>query len=210
MPSKNTSLLLACTGLLVATTGMAGWVKANNGSFPLYAFKVGKDSGGQALYLCRASYQGSTTPGKIRQGFNGCNISYGGHEVTVTRYDVYVKHDREGGEWRWTHGHIPKGAWNIGEDSNGNTLYLCRADYHGKQPGKTWSGLNGCDIPYSGKEVTVREFEIYSRGGRWHHGKWHHHHWHHPKPADPNAFPKMPGIPKMPPFPKGATFPNAQ
>lgn len=69
------------------------WVKASGGFVPSNAFKGGMEHppGKQILYICRAPFNGGTHPGKIRAGFGGCNIGWGGREHVVNNYEVLVK-----------------------------------------------------------------------------------------------------------------------
>ena len=65
------------------------WVEASDGYIPRNAV-VGGDEDGAKLYIARAFYRGGTHPGKIKKGWEGCNIGYGGKEVTVRNYEVLV------------------------------------------------------------------------------------------------------------------------
>jgi DM9 repeat len=51
---------------------------------------IGQDTNGKALYLCKSRYLGSIQPGKTWQGYNHCNISYGGREIVQNNYKVLV------------------------------------------------------------------------------------------------------------------------
>ena len=67
------------------------WRPAAGGEIPGGAFAGGFEANGQVLYFCRAEWQGGVHPGKIRAGFRGCNIPYGGQEITVGRYEVLTE-----------------------------------------------------------------------------------------------------------------------
>jgi len=43
------------------------------------------------MIVCRAAHDGGTHPGKIKTGFQGCIISYGGVEVPINSYEVLVE-----------------------------------------------------------------------------------------------------------------------
>ena len=64
------------------------WIPASGGMVPQGAFYGGRDGNGSQLALCRAPYQGGVHPGKV-VGQN-CNIGYGGAEVTIGSYEVFV------------------------------------------------------------------------------------------------------------------------
>lgn len=53
-----------------------------------YTFKAGRDTDGKTLYICRAPYRNSLQLGKTWQGYNKCNVSYGGKELLLSRYTV--------------------------------------------------------------------------------------------------------------------------
>ncbi|MGK0289669.1 MAG: hypothetical protein ACI86H_001115 [bacterium] len=53
-------------------------------------FVAGREKG-QPLYICRAYYRGGKHPGKYRSGFRGCNIGWGGREVTVQRFEILTR-----------------------------------------------------------------------------------------------------------------------
>lgn len=148
---------------LFSVSSFAGqWVHARNGRIPYRAWQIGRDTNGEALFLCKARYSNSTIPGKIRSGFNGCHISYAGREIIRPRYRVFV--GRPNGYWRRARrGRVPLGAWRVGTDSNGTALYLCRAQYKGLQIGKVRPGIGGCNIAYAGKERVLRRYQIFTR-----------------------------------------------
>ncbi len=97
------------------------WVEASDGDIPRNAV-VGGDEDGAKLYIARAFYRGGTHPGKIKKGWDGCNIGYGGKEVTIRNYEVLVysngnSNDSDDG------GHVVKKLLNFfGKDLSVETL----------------------------------------------------------------------------------------
>lgn len=77
---------------VAAKSGQSRWSWQNGfgGSIPNGAVHAGNEANGEALYLCRANIKGGTHPGKIKLGFSGCNIPYGGKEMTIISYQVMV------------------------------------------------------------------------------------------------------------------------
>jgi hypothetical protein len=71
------------------------WVEAFRGTIPAGALPCGREADGQLLYACRARLQGGIHPGKIRPGFGGANIPWGGRECTVPEYEVLVLLDSD-------------------------------------------------------------------------------------------------------------------
>lgn len=143
------------------------WVSASAGSIPPHSPSLGLDLDGKHLYFCRASHGGGIHPGKIKSGFAGCHIGYGGQELELPNYEVLADVDDpvanpgiglQGGEF------VPIEGFLIGgHEADGMPLYLCVGDLgSGNQvaqsPGKykaDW-GMN-CDITFGGRERLVRE-----------------------------------------------------
>ena len=65
-----------------------GWRKPFHGK---KAIKVGTDTNGQALFVCKGAYRNSIQPGKTWAGYNKCNIAYAGHEVLLNNYQILVQ-----------------------------------------------------------------------------------------------------------------------
>jgi len=66
------------------------WVAASGGTVPGGALQGGQEANGSPLYICHAMHLGGVHPGKVRPGFSGCNIPYGGQEIVVPNYEVLV------------------------------------------------------------------------------------------------------------------------
>jgi hypothetical protein len=141
------------------------WKSSTNDNIPLDAI-VGGGEEGVPLYICRATYNGGTHPGKVRPGFGGCKIGWGGQEITVPSFEVLVP--------RWAaaaNDNIPSGAPEVGSEAagqgelSGAPLVGCHAFYqNGTHPGKVRSGLGGCKIGWGGKEITVPSYEVLFTG----------------------------------------------
>lgn len=67
------------------------WRAARGGHVPVGAVSAGNESNGDALFVCRAKYNGGLHPGKVRQAFGACNIGWGGGEHKVNSYEVLGK-----------------------------------------------------------------------------------------------------------------------
>lgn len=69
------------------------WVSARNGNIANGAVHGGEEHppGKEELFICRANYKNGIHPGKIRPAFRGCDIGWGGKEVTIGEYEVLVK-----------------------------------------------------------------------------------------------------------------------
>lgn len=125
------------------------WV--SQGSIPTNAVQTGKEEG-RSLYVCKASYNGGTHPGKIVANY--CNISYGGKELVLANYEILVGT----GNWSSPRSGL-QGAFVAGYETTGSPLYLCRANYqNGTHPGKVVAGF--CNIAWGGQEVVLSNYEL--------------------------------------------------
>jgi hypothetical protein len=148
----------------MATTASAAqlprssWVNASNGTIPDGAWMGGREQGGEPLYICRAAYQGGVHPGKVRPGLRGCNIGWGGAEITVNSYQVLMPAPSLQLQW---HTAQESSLLQVGREPNGAPLYVCHAAYEGGvHLGKVRPGLGGCNIGWGGQEVTVRHYAV--------------------------------------------------
>jgi hypothetical protein len=155
--------LAVASALAVAPAAAANWVDGAFGSMPppTVTPNGGYEANGAPLFICRAAFRGGWHPGKIRQGFNGCNIGYGGREQTVSNYQVYTGRTK----WRAAQfGQIPGGMINAGREADGQALGVCRAPWNGGlHPGKIRVGFGGCNIGFGGQEITVGSYEVLTR-----------------------------------------------
>ncbi|KAI5631233.1 hypothetical protein NE865_16052 [Phthorimaea operculella] len=77
--------------VLIARPESLKWVPASNGAVPPGAIAGGRTASGEALYVGRARYQLSVTPGKVHPSHNCCYIAFGGNEVAHKMYDVLCR-----------------------------------------------------------------------------------------------------------------------
>lgn len=68
----------------------AGHWRQFRGRLPWHARAFGRDTNGNTLYLCQGRYQGGLEPGKTWQNYSFCNISYGGKEIRLSNFSVFV------------------------------------------------------------------------------------------------------------------------
>jgi hypothetical protein len=145
-------------------TGQGSWVRASNGWVPQGALQVGREADGSPLYAARAYYQGSLQIGKVRPGFGGALIPFGGSEVKVRDYEVLTEQPFAL-LWSPARGDaVPSNALQAGREADGAPLYAAKAHYNGSvQPGKVRRGFGGALIPYGGQEVRVEEYKVLTR-----------------------------------------------
>ena len=137
------------------------WVRARNGAIPDGAVAQGREgpgNGGEALWVCRALFEGGLHPGKVRPGLGAANISWGGKEVQVHEYEVLM----EEGVWvNASSGNVPNGATAFGHEATGEGLFVARANLAGGlHPGKVRHGFGAAYIPYGGKEVSEQSYQV--------------------------------------------------
>ena len=164
-----TIILLACTTLSFANEhGTWKWQIGNQ--LPGHLLQVGHESNGSPLYLCQAGViMGGVQPGKTWNNYGICNVPYGGKELLQRLFNVYVLNPGMNNTHHWVKVNrqeaIPRNAFEVGHEQNGTALYLCRAHLDsGIQPGKTWSGYYGCNVPYGGIEKVMRPYYIFVWG----------------------------------------------
>ncbi|CDZ76531.1 hypothetical protein BN59_00801 [Legionella massiliensis] len=121
------------------------------------AFRTGFDTDGKPLFLCIGKLFGSRQPGKTWQGYKRCNIPYGGKEYIVDHFEIPSRRQFHHSYWQRDI-HL---AVQIGQDTNGNRLFLCQTLFQGsRQPGKTWPGYNHCNISYGGREIITDNYSV--------------------------------------------------
>jgi hypothetical protein len=157
--------------MLLSNVMMAqNWVPSGpigHPNLPLEAIFGGREApsmtglNGQPLYICRGgTAEGyGLQVGKFRADFTGCDIGYGGAEITVPDFEFLVT------SWQSADfGAIPPNAVAGGYDTGSPAppLYYCRAQPAGAgwTPGKIRLGLGGCSIPYGGAELVEPHYEV--------------------------------------------------
>jgi len=82
---------VACVTAMQAQQQRSPWSGATRGAIPDGAIAYGREADGREQFACRGLYGGGMHLGKIASGFAGCNIGYGGREVTLPDYEVLVR-----------------------------------------------------------------------------------------------------------------------
>ena len=60
-----------------------------------------------------------------------------------------------------SNGHVPDSAMIAGREADGQVLFVCRAKYNGgTHPGKIRAEFKGCNIPWGGREIAIRKYEV--------------------------------------------------
>lgn len=96
MPSKQAAYLsfngqeVLVSNYEVLTGHGFTWVGSGNGHVPEGAVAAGNQSSGEPLYIGRAHFQGSLTPGKVHRSHGCLYIPYGGAEHSILQYEVLI------------------------------------------------------------------------------------------------------------------------
>ncbi|XP_049880845.1 WW domain-binding protein 11-like [Pectinophora gossypiella] len=77
--------------VLVSRPESLQWIPATNGTVPNGAIPGGRTASGENVYVGRARYQLSITPGKVHPSHNCCYIGFAGNEVSHKMYDVLCR-----------------------------------------------------------------------------------------------------------------------
>lgn len=94
IPSRSAAFIsyggqeIAVHNVEILCMGQHVWRAGRGGEIPMGAFHVGTAGNGEWLFVGRAHYQGSLTPGKVHPTHNCMYIPFGGREVSVNEYEV--------------------------------------------------------------------------------------------------------------------------
>ncbi|XP_059614537.1 uncharacterized protein LOC132260445 [Phlebotomus argentipes] len=141
-------------------SGNPYWRPASEGQLPPGAVIGGHEIGGEKLYVARARYGGALIPGKLVPSHRCAYVSWGGREHSVKHYEVLCNIS---GRWiSGSRGTVPAHALPGGTSEQGETLYIGRANHKGTQTiGKLQPSHKLCYIPYAGKEIGMRSYEVF-------------------------------------------------
>jgi hypothetical protein len=90
-PGIAATAALILAGTISAHAQSDRWISGSNGYLPPDAVQGGHEANGTPLYVCRARHLGGVHIGKFRADWRGCNIPYGGRELTLNSYQVLVR-----------------------------------------------------------------------------------------------------------------------
>lgn len=133
------------------------WVEMRpDGSVPPMALAGGYEKNPeQTFYICRTIYENGVHPGKLTHG--RCNISWGGNEVSLARYQVLLSFPHA----KWVNaseGDVPSNAV-AGGFEHGKPLYICQGKFsNGVYPGKVVDGT--CNYAWNGTEMTTPYYKV--------------------------------------------------
>uniref|UniRef100_A0A2M4C0L6 Putative farnesoic acid o-methyltransferase-like protein n=1 Tax=Anopheles marajoara TaxID=58244 RepID=A0A2M4C0L6_9DIPT len=122
---------------------------------------VGGHYGRTTLYIGRAYHEGSITPGYVSRDRYECTLPWGGKMHRKRQYEVLCTP----GEFvPFTDDTTLLHATPAGVSEQGEPLYIGRVRHQGKLiNGKVQRSHNVCYIPYDGKELNFKDYEIFVR-----------------------------------------------
>lgn len=121
---------------------------------------------GEPLYIGRAAFKKSVTPGKVHQSHGCLYLPFGGKERSCEHYDVLVQPKRKATWVPWGASHIiPEGAIMAGIDSDGTGIYIGKAFYQGDYlPAKVIPQKQVAYVCYDEEEIAMHEFDVLCGG----------------------------------------------
>jgi len=141
------------------------WIASSNGHVPPGAVSSGTQSNGEPLFIGRANFQGSLTPGKIHRSHGCLYIPFNGAEHSVPHYEVLVGQQRSNWVSTSAHASLPEGAILAGNDADGSPIYVGRAYHEADQiPAKVLPSKQVAYVPYGGQEIPKHQFEVLCNG----------------------------------------------
>lgn len=134
------------------------WEPARQGFVPNMAVRCGLTADGEPLYIGRASWEGSLTPGKIHPSHGCLYIAYGGTEHKITNYEVLVQPETF---IQSRCDSLPYGVIEAGHDEDGSPIYLGRTWHEGDQlPVKVCPNQGKGYVAFGGQEIEKYDFEV--------------------------------------------------
>ncbi|KAH9372031.1 hypothetical protein HPB48_000851 [Haemaphysalis longicornis] len=142
------------------------WVRASDGNVPRNSLVAGQNLNGENFYVGRVMLRGNVLPGKVLPSAKVCFVSLDQVEFSSSIYEVLVKAPSVNYSWIRMGGCVmPRNAIPSGRSACGELIYIGRHVHKGEMtPGKIIPSHRCIYIPYLGKEVRYRDFEILIQG----------------------------------------------
>ncbi|KAK8770643.1 hypothetical protein V5799_012891 [Amblyomma americanum] len=142
------------------------WLRASDGNVPRNALVAGQNLNGECFYVGRVMLRGNVLPGKVLPSARVCFVSLDQIEFSSNVYEVLVKAPSVNYQWVRMGGCVmPRNAIPAGRSATGELIYIGRHVHKGEMtPGKVIPSQRCIYIPYLGKEIRYRDFEILIQG----------------------------------------------
>jgi hypothetical protein len=133
------------------------WIAVINGQIPHGAFQGGSEADGSPIYIARVKHEGGVHIGKARPGDAEAAIPFGGKEIWLPNYEVYIGK----GHWDSVTYKTPDSAVEGGCENNSTPLYIARAYIDGGwHIGKIRKDATQAFIPYGGQEKIESQYQL--------------------------------------------------
>ncbi|KAL0581837.1 hypothetical protein V5O48_000205 [Marasmius crinis-equi] len=147
-------------------TGPAMWIYNEGLDIPRQAITTGKEHDWM-LYIARAPMEGGIQIGKASNVFKkGAVIGFDKEEIHLAQYEILVG-DMNGLRWVSHSGRFDvrnfQGGRPVegGRDRDGSPIFVAKAPHKGAEhPGKVGEHIDGCRIPYDGKEKDIDQYDV--------------------------------------------------
>ena len=137
------------------------WVASLNGNLPEYAVPSGPMANGKLIYIGRGHWYGSLTPGKIIPPDKFLYIPYKRRELKICEFDALVRLPTSNWIPSFGGAELPRNAVLASEDSNGNPIYVGRANHLGVLMPAKVSPIKKCAyVGYHGELFVQYHFEV--------------------------------------------------
>lgn len=142
------------------------WVRCSDGNVPRHAMIGGQNLHGEPFYVARVSLRGNLLPGKMLASARLCFISLDQIEFSSNVYEVLTRSPSLNYHWVRMGGCvIPRNGIVGGRTALGELIFVGRHMHKGEQtPGKIIPSHRCIYIPYLGKEIRYRDFEVLIQG----------------------------------------------
>ena len=138
------------------------WIDATADSLPEFALEGGRDADGDLIYVGRVFRDGDMLPAKVVPNKSGAYVCWGGEEQKVEHFQVLA-----GAGFEWTScasGTVAPGAVLAGSTSDGESLYVGRAEHEGSLSIGKVHPSHGClYLPFGGAELKMDCYEMLVR-----------------------------------------------
>ncbi|VDP71923.1 unnamed protein product [Echinostoma caproni] len=138
------------------------WIPVDaNGTLPTNAIEAKP-----GLYIIRAHHESDIIPGKWSGTTPQASVSYGGHEIKVTKFEVLCDTSvfKNDPPYKWVeacHGSAPFLAIRGGRTETKEPLYIARALVDGEWcTGKVHKSWACAFFPLNGIENTIHQYEV--------------------------------------------------
>ncbi|XP_064454981.1 uncharacterized protein LOC135366239 [Ornithodoros turicata] len=142
------------------------WVRSSDGGVPRHAMVGGQNLHGEPFYIARVNFRGNLLPGKLLPSARLCFVSLDQAEYSSSVYEVLTRSSNLSYHWVRMGGCvIPRNAIVGGRTAMGELIYVGRHMHKGElTPGKIIPSHRCIYVPYLGKEIRYRDFEVLIQG----------------------------------------------